>query len=307
MAIVTLSAEQVRAAVDMSEAIEAVAGALVDVAGNKFEQPIRTVMNDGGFLVMPIHHGPSATAMVKTLSLAFDRVPAIAGTVSWVDLASTDSIIADAGTVTAIRTGAIAGLATRLLAPSTAHRMAMVGAGGQSTDQIRAVQAVRPLSRLLIFDLDPAKSAALAERMRAEWPETEVVACASVDEAVRDVDIITSATTSRQPVLQAEMLPSEVHINAIGAFRPSMREIPDAVLRDAAVYVEDSAAALEESGEILHAIGHGYLAADDLVELHRVITGGAPPRIPWTVFKTVGIAAQDWAVASLLSQSLCRV
>lgn len=304
MAIVTVSAEEIRAAVSMRDAIDAVADALLDVSEDKFEQPLRTAMKDGAFLVMPIHHFPSATAMVKTLSLSFTRVPAIAGTVTWVDVDSDDSIIADAGTITALRTGAIAGLATRLLAPASAHRMAMIGAGGQAADQVRAVQTVRPLTRLQIYDVNPAKCAALAQKMTAELPHTDVAICDNVETTVRDVDIVSCATTSREPLFDADMLPSEVHINAIGAFRPTMREIPDDVLAHAQVYVENADAVLEESGEILHAMRHGQLAEADLTELHHVIRGGLGTRPPWTVFKTVGIAAQDWAVARLLAQSL---
>lgn len=305
MGIITVSADQVRAAVNMSEAIDAVAAALVDVADDAFELPIRTAMKNGGFLVMPIHHRPSATAAVKTLSLAFDRVPAIAGTVAWVDHTSEDSIIADAGTITALRTGAIAGLATKLLAGDDAHRMAMIGAGGQSADQIRAVAAVRNIDELNIFDLNPAKAIDLAARMGPELTNCHVVVSNTAAEAVSDVDIVSCATTSRDPVLAATMLPEQVHINAIGAFRPNMRELPDLVLRKAKIYVEDSAAVLEESGEVLHAIDAGAITAADLTELHEIIRNpsSAVSRNPgWTVFKTVGIAAQDWAITRLLAE-----
>src|SRR5262245_40060614 len=132
---ITLSADDVRAAVSTEDAIEAVREALLDLAAGHFEQPVRTAMRDGQFLVMSTHHRPTATAMVKTLSLDFDRVPAIAGTVTWTGLRPPETLVADATAITGLRTGAICGVATDLLAPADADTMAIIGAGGQAPDQ----------------------------------------------------------------------------------------------------------------------------------------------------------------------------
>src|SRR5262249_31925378 len=125
MATVTLTGPQVRAAVSMSEAIDAVRTALLDLDGGLFEQPDRTVLGAGRFLVMAAHHRPTGSAIVKTLSLNFDRVPAIVGAVTWTDTRRVDQLVADAKSITALRTGAIVGVATDLLAPAGAGRMVL--------------------------------------------------------------------------------------------------------------------------------------------------------------------------------------
>jgi ornithine cyclodeaminase len=95
-----------------------------------------------------------------------------------------------------------------------------------------------------------------------------------------------------------------VHVNAIGAYRPAMRELPDELLADAAVVVDDRAAVLEESGEVIHALEAGVISVDDLTELGPALASAAArPRRPGrTAFKTVGIAPQDWAIAALLAE-----
>ncbi|MBP2328844.1 ornithine cyclodeaminase/alanine dehydrogenase-like protein (mu-crystallin family) [Kibdelosporangium banguiense] len=96
------------------------------------------------------------------------------------------------------------------------------------------------------------------------------------------------------------MLPARVHINAIGAFRPTMRELPDDLLAEATVVIDDRAAILDESGEILHALSSGAIVADDLIVLGEALSH-PPARRDRTVFKTVGVAAQDWALARVLA------
>lgn len=305
MNTITLDAEDVRAAVSMSDAIDAVRQALLELAAGSFEQPVRTAMRDGQFLVMSTHHRPSSTAMVKTLSLDFNRVPAIAGTVTWVETRQPRSLVADAGAVTGLRTGAISGVATDLLAPADADHLAIIGAGGQAPDQIRAVHVVRPLRRLTVVSRDRARASALADAVALELPQVEIEVVDTVEAAVREAAVVTCATPATEPVLSTAMLPETVHVNAIGAFRPTMRELPDDLLARATVVIDDLPAILEESGEILHALGSGALTQDQLTPLGAALTR-APERHDRTVFKTVGVAAQDWAIARLLAAKFFR-
>lgn len=300
MNTISLDANDVRAAVSMADAIGAVRRALLDLAAGRFEQPVRTAMRDGQFLVMSTHHRPTASAMVKTLSLDFDRVPAIVGTVTWAELSQPGSLVADAGAVTGLRTGAISGVATELLAPADADTMAIIGAGGQAPDQVRAVHAVRPLRTLRVMDRDRSRAAALADALQPELPRVHIEVADSVDAAVSEADIVTCATPATEPVLASEALQRRVHVNAIGAFRPTMRELPDDLLGEATVVIDDLEAVLEESGEILHALDSGALTQGDLIVLGDAL-GHAPEQRERTVFKTVGVAAQDWSIARLLA------
>jgi ornithine cyclodeaminase/alanine dehydrogenase-like protein (mu-crystallin family) len=305
MAKVNLTADEVRASVSMEEAIDAVRDAFLDLEAGHFEQPVRTAMRDGQFLIMAAHHRVSATAMVKTLSLNFDRVPAITGTATWAELGDTASLIADAAAVTALRTGAVSGVATDLLAHPAADSMAMIGAGGQAADQVRAVKVVRPLRLLWIYDHDNARAATLGEKLRGEMPGVEISVASSVAEAVEKAEIVSCATSATDPVLDASTLGQCVHVNAIGAFRPTMRELPDDLLGQATVIIDDLDAVLEESGEIIHAIATGVLAVGDMTTLGRALTE-TPQLRERTVFKTVGVAAQDWAIARLLAGKFLR-
>jgi ornithine cyclodeaminase/alanine dehydrogenase-like protein (mu-crystallin family) len=298
---VTLTADDVRAAVSVSDAIDAMRQAFLDLDAGAFEQPTRTALRGGQFLVMSAHHKETASAMVKTLSLNFQRIPAISGTVVWTEIGNPNHVVADAISVTTLRTGAIVGVATDLLADQDANRMTLIGAGGQAADQIRAVHAVRPLRSLTIVDRDISKAAGIAEKLSAELAGVNVSVSTDIDAAVSDVDIVSCATPATTPLFEASTLPPHVHVNAIGAFRPTMRELPSELFRDATVLIDEKQAILEESGEVLHALAAGLITEDDLIELGPALRKGVCERKQRTVFKTVGVAAQDWAIARLLA------
>jgi ornithine cyclodeaminase/alanine dehydrogenase-like protein (mu-crystallin family) len=303
METVTVGAREIRAAVPMAEAIDAVRDAFADFAAGAFEMPTRTALRDGQFLVMPVHHRPTASAMIKSLSLNFERRPAIAGTVVWSETGRLDHLIADAGAVTALRTGAIVGVATDLLAPPEAGRLTLIGAGAQAAGQVRAVHSVRPLRRLTVVDRHPDRVEALLAELKPDLGDAEFRTATDADEAVRDAEIICCATTATEPLFAENSLPERVHVNAIGAYRPTMRELPDELLASATVVIDELAAILEESGEIIHALDAGAVTRDDLTELGAALTGGLPARnAPRTVFKTVGVAVQDWAIAHVLAR-----
>ena len=170
MGVISVSAEQVREAVSMPEAIDAVRQAFIDLAAGDFEMPVRTALRDGQFLDMAAHHRPSGTAMFKTLSLNFDgRDPAIVGTVVWSDLERSDVLVADAGAVTALRTGAASGVATDLMAPADARRCVVIGTGAQAADQVRAVRAVRPIDHVTLVGRNLARAEELATSSPTRW------------------------------------------------------------------------------------------------------------------------------------------
>jgi ornithine cyclodeaminase/alanine dehydrogenase-like protein (mu-crystallin family) len=293
---------QVRAAVSMPAAIDAVRDAFVSFAAGDFELPLRTSMREGGFLTMNAHHASSGTAVVKSLSLDFTRRPAVAGVVSFLSQGEGPSAVMDAAAVTTIRTGAVVGAATDLLAPQDASRVTLIGLGGQAPDQLRAVRAVRPVRSLRLAGISLAEAESFRDRMAAELDGLDVECFADVDEAVSDTDIICCATTATVPLFAESSLPARVHVNAIGAFRLSMRELPDELLGSATVVVDQREAALEEAGDVVHAIEAGLLDADALLELGAVLPTGVPAT-DRTVFKSVGLAIQDWAVARLVAET----
>lgn len=299
-----LDAHAVRAAVPMTAAVDAVREAFLDLAAGRFVVPQRLSFGGGTTLVMSACHTPTSTTVVKTLSLVAGRTPMILGTLVWNTAAG--QVVADAIEVTTLRTGAASGVATDLLAPPAAGRLALLGTGAQAADQVRAVAAVRPLSRLVVFGRDPARAHEFADRMRAEFPEIVTRVAASAADAVSDAEIVCCATSSSTPLFAVDDLPERVHVNAIGSYLPSMRELPAELLGSAACVVVDQVdAVLEEAGEVIHAVDGGIVERSSLVELGDALR--TPPSVSGrTVFKSVGLAVQDWAIARLLGDARPR-
>ncbi|MEY9849988.1 ornithine cyclodeaminase family protein [Streptacidiphilus sp. MAP5-3] len=302
MKTITVGEREIRDAVTIREAIDAVRGGFIDLADGQFEMPTRTSLCDGQFLVMSAHHRPTASAMIKTLSVNFTRKPAITGTVVWSETGRLDHLVADAGAVTCLRTGAAVGVATDLLAAPEAGRLTLIGAGGQALDQVRAVHAVRPLRQLTVVDSDPQRTRSLIQTLEPELAGVELFTATDAESAVRTAEIVCCATNATSPLFPEPALPALVHVNAIGAYRPTMRELPDELLADSTVVVDDLAAILEESGEIIHALEAGALTTDALTPLGTALTAPAADYGKRTVFKTVGVAMQDWAIAHLLAK-----
>ncbi|MET9836168.1 ornithine cyclodeaminase family protein, partial [Streptomyces sp. NPDC006385] len=238
MTTITIGAREIREAVTMREAIDAVRRGFVDLADGAFENPTRTVLRDGQFLVMSAHHRPTSSAMIKTLSLNFERQPAITGTVVWSETGHLDHLVADAGAVTTLRTGAAVGVATDLLAAPEAGRLTLIGAGGQGPDQVRAVHAVRPLRQLTVVDTDPRRSQALLETLEPELAGVELLTATDTASAVAGAEIVCCATNATSPLFPESALPAQVHVNAIGAYRPTMRELPDELLAGSTVVID---------------------------------------------------------------------
>ncbi|WP_206796856.1 ornithine cyclodeaminase family protein [Amycolatopsis sp. MtRt-6] len=297
-----LDAADVREAVPMPAAVEAVREAFIDLAAGRFVVPQRLSFAAATTLVMTACHTPTSTTVVKTLNLSPGRTPMILGTLVWNTAAG--QVVADAVEVTTLRTGAVSGVATDLLAPASASRLALLGTGAQAADQVRAVAAVRPVRSLALSGRDGSRASALAARLRAEFPDVAVRVAASAADAVADAEVVCCATSSSAPLFAVDDLPERVHVNAIGSYLPSMRELPAELLATAGCVVVDQVdAALEEAGEVIHAVDAGLLGRGSLIELGSALR--TPPVVGGrTVFKSVGLAVQDWAIARLLGAAV---
>lgn len=295
-----LDADAIRAAVPMAGAIEAVREAFLDLADGLFVQPQRLTFGESSTLVMSAYHEPSRSAVVKTLSVIPDRDPMILGTLVW--NSEQGQLVADAETITSLRTGAVSGVATDLLAPADASRLALLGAGAQAADQVRAVVEVRPIRELTVHSRRRDRAQALLDTLLAEFPLLTGRVAASAEDAVADADVVCCATSSSTPLFQADALPERVHVNAIGSYTPLMRELPEGLMTTACVVVDQIEAALAESGEVNDAVENALLDPDDLLELGRALRW-PPTSTERTVFKSVGLAIQDWAIGRLLGNA----
>ena len=308
-----LDAEAIRAAVPISDLLDAVETAYRDVAEGRDRSPIRSRVSlaGGDLLMMPgVRDGGSGTS-VKLVTVmpgnAGRGLPTIHALVVWLDAATGRPLaLLDGETVTAMRTGAASGVATRLLARTDAAVLTVIGAGGQAEWQIRAVVAARDIRRVVVYSRSADAREEFAKRMARETGiETE--AADTAESAVREADVICCATTSSEPVFDAEWLRPGAHVNGIGAFRPGMVELPPELFARAALVAVDSrAAAMEEAGDLLAAINGGLLAEEELVEIGGVGREWAKLRDPdaITVFKSVGLAIQDLAASELIAGRL---
>ena len=194
--------------------------------------------------------------------------------------------VVDGPTITAIRTGAGSGLATRLLARESATVLAMLGSGAMAFDQIEAVRAVRDIDEVYVWSRTIENARALADRVRGEALE-------DADEAVRRADIVSCATPATAPLFEEKSVRAGTHINAVGAFTPDMAELSPALLERAYVVVDDVEVAAAEAGDLIQADRAPNTTLRDLL-------AGTHPQIgeDFTVFKSVGVAAQDVAAAA---------
>jgi ornithine cyclodeaminase/alanine dehydrogenase-like protein (mu-crystallin family) len=304
-----ISTAQMKPLVSMGEAIAAMGAVFGELSSGKSIMPVRTVSTFGDMLVLvkPAYSPATNYAAVKLLTQVASNpargLPLIQGLVFLID--STDgSMLAmmDGKYITALRTGAASGLATQLLARRDATVAAIFGAGAQGATQLEAVCAVRPIGKAYIFDVDPAAAAMYAERQSAALG-IPVLVGSSLD-ALRDVDVICTATGARAPLFRLEHLKANVHINAIGSFRPHMQELPPEWVASAGVYVDHADSCLAETGDLLIPIERGLITRAHIRgEIGEVVNGTLAGRTSprdATLFKSVGVAVQDLALAALI-------
>lgn len=279
-----LDAETTRRALPMPDAVEAMA----DAFSGDSEAPFRTLV--GVSLVMP---GRLDDHMAVKVVSTVPGNPA--GIVVVFGPDGSPIGVVDGPTLTAIRTGAVCGLATRLLAPEEASTLTVLGAGAMGFDQVEAIRAVRPIGRILVWSRDEAKARALAERVGG-------AAVTDRDAAVAEADIVSCATPSSEPLFAAESVRPGTHINAVGAFTPEMAELPPGVLADAFVVVDDRDAAAAEAGDLIQAGRTPDATLRELLESSITPSSGQT-----TVFKSVGVAAQDVAAGRRALENAARL
>jgi ornithine cyclodeaminase/alanine dehydrogenase-like protein (mu-crystallin family) len=311
----TFDAKAIRDAVPMAELLDAVEGAFRDVAAGRDRSPVRTRLGMGGgdLLLMPGMREGGKGAVVKLVTVvpenASRELPTVQAVVVWFDSSTGEPLaILDGTTVTAMRTGAASGVGTRLLARRDASVLALFGSGAQAAWQVRAVMAARPIRELRVYARSEAHRTDFARAMAKELGSGVVVVPAGTPaEALVGAHVVCCATTSSEPVFEAELVEPGTHVNGIGAFRLEMVEIPPALFgRATLVAVDARDAALAEAGDLVAALGAGYLAEDGYVELGSIERAWAEARDPQaiTIFKSVGLAIQDLAGAELIAGRL---
>src|SRR5437764_895639 len=291
-----LNEEQVRQHLRMSDLIPAMEKALVDFSSGKVTQPVRSVINidpPGGFLgLMPAltPDGLGLKAVTFYPSNAERGIPTHMATIFLVDpQTGTPLAIMDGRLITEMRTAAVSAAATKLFAPPDAKVLAILGSGVQGRSHVEALRLVRQFEEIRVWS--PTKEH--AERFAKEIGGTAM----SAEEAVRGADVIVTATNSKTPVLEGSWLKSGCHVNAIGACRPDWRELDDDAMTNV-VFVDSREGALKESGDVILSGSKIY------AELGEVLAGKVPARAnETTIFKSLGMAVEDIAAATLVYRS----
>jgi ornithine cyclodeaminase/alanine dehydrogenase-like protein (mu-crystallin family) len=292
-----LNEQQVRKHLRMTELIPAMEKALIDFSAGRVTQPVRSIISidpPGGFLgLMPAltPDGLGLKAVTFYPSNADRGIPTHMATIFVVDpQTGTPLAIMDGRLITEMRTAAVSAAATKLLASRDAKILAILGSGVQARSHAEALCLVKRFEEIRVW----SPTFEHAKRFAQEISATAM----SAEEAVRDADVIVTVTSSKTPVLKGDWLKAGCHVNAIGACRPDWRELDDAAMKRSVVFVDSREGAMKESGDVILSGAKVY------AELGAALTGKVPLRAnETTVFKSLGMAVEDIAAATLVYRS----
>jgi alanine dehydrogenase len=301
---------------DMGEVIDTVEEAFREYAEGNVVMPTRSTIMvpkyNGSISFMPSYLTGVDAQATKIISIYPDnKGKGLPTTAAWIVVNDPETgmieAFMDATYLTAMRTGAVTGVAARYLAPEDSRVVAIFGAGVQGRTQTWAACTVRDIERVYVYDLYPEARKRFAEEM-TEKLGIEVIPAESGEEACKDADIVLTATTSPKPVLKRRWLKDRVHVSAIGAFYPDWRELDTATVAESKLVIDDYEGIMLEAGDVLIPISEGAITEDHIyAELKELVSGqkeGRTPKDGVTVFKSVGIAIQDSSVANLVLRKL---
>lgn len=297
----------------MPECIDVMHRLFATLAPSNVVQPLRLVAwqpdRRGGIAAMPAFVGASNAIGAKLITVfPQNRKAGLDSHQGIVALHETQQGrllgIFHAGSITGIRTAAVSGMATRLLAREDAGDLAILGSGAQARSHLQAMRSVRTLRRVRVWSRTAENAQTFASWASGEMRGIDVHVCATPEEAVRSADLICTVTAATEPVLQGAWLAPGTHINAVGASVPGFRELdPDAVTRSR-LFVDSRESALAEADDIRIAIADGRIDAShiagDLAELASERVPGRRNGEEVTLFESCGMAIEDVAAAAFL-------
>ena len=304
-----IASEEIAARINVAAILPAMREALRADAEGLVEVPLRAGWQlgggDFGMLAMPARSTALNFAVFKMLTLVDGNralgIPGVMGELSLLDATTGEAKARlPAEEVTLLRTAALSAIATDLLAPQDADSLALFGSGPQAAHHAEAMLAVRPIKCVSVYGRDKKRAEELADKLRSRFGfETDI---GTDSRKLRDAAIICTATNAHAPLFDADAVRDDVHINAIGAYRPDMCELPAALLKSATVFVDSIAPAAREAGDLLKAFGAPDEVARHVRAIGDLVVKPPAQRFPGrTVYKAAGNAGQDlYAAAAIL-------
>jgi alanine dehydrogenase len=306
-----LNRDCVVSVLQMKDCIAAMAGAFGELSNGTAVLPLRIGVPapDGINLYMPAYLKQMNALAVKVVSVYKNnpqkhQLPTTIGKVLLQNPETGEVIcIMDGGYLTAMRTGAVSGLATSLLARQGQNQVAAIfGAGVQAQMQLWGVSEARQLSRVLVYDAIPGAAQKFAQAMGEKL--NLKIEVAQDPQALLEADIICTATSSATPIFDGAKVKPGTHINGIGSHSPGARELDTAIIKRALFIADSREACLKEAGDIMIPISEGAITADHIyADLGEIVTNKKPARTSdsqITLFKSNGLAIQDVAAARLV-------
>ncbi len=324
MEILVLSRDDVARLLPLPECMTVMAQALEDLARGQASMPLRTILpvpgSEGvlgfmpGMLQASGVFGAKITAVFESnLGTEFESHQGFV--VLFESEHGRPLAVVDAGEVTAIRTAAVSGVATRALAREDARVLALIGSGGQAHSHLEAMLVARPIEEVRVWSRTAEHARAFVvrevERSERERPELRFSVAGDAEQAVSGADVICTLTAASEPVVHGEWLSPGVHVNAVGWSGAAGRELDAEALRRSTFFVDRRESILNEGGEFLLARAEGVFGDDHIRgELGEVLLGSVPGRTSpaeITMFRSLGLAVEDVASAHYLYQVAKKV
>jgi len=318
MRLLVLSSGAVRSVLGYSECADAMRQALIARSRGEVFQPLRTVLRPpaapGLMGLMPAYQqGQQAGYGLKAICITPGNPGAGLDTHQGIVLLSSSATgeplaVLNASAVTEIRTAAVSAVATSLLANADADVLAIIGTGVQAKAHLHAIVGTRPLAEVRVAGSSNDKAAKFAAEMAGSvGAGTRLVPAASVRAAVEGAGIVVTATNSAEPVLRRDWLSPGVHINAVGACLPTIRELDTATVADAALFADSRESVIAEAGDYVLAAADGAVGPDHIqAEIGDLLAWGERGRTgerEITVFESLGLAVEDLAAANVAYQA----
>ena len=311
--ILVLNAADVEQLLTMEDCIELMAETLAELANGNFHQPLRMVVRPpkaiGLLGLMPAYRMSNPALYGLKAICVFPENPRLGkdahqGSVMLFS-GETGELLAlmNASAITAIRTAAVSGVATRLLARFDAARLAIIGSGVQARTHLAAIACVREIESARVVSRNRQHADEYAATMSERF-SVPIEPVTTVREAIDGADIIVTATNSHEPVIDRGWISPGAHINAVGTHSAASREIDGATMAAARVFVDRRESAINEAGDYVLALKEGLITEDSILgELGEVLVGTKPGRLTRdeiTLFKSLGLAVEDLACAQFL-------